>query len=121
MSCEALILQYAAWCVLFIFPFRSIPKLFSYRKSLDPEPDMALLEQIKEAIRYSDRLSIWKNRCLVQSLAARWMLKRRRIASTLCLGVDMDSGSKISSHAWLISHGIEVVPRNGDWQEMWSF
>jgi hypothetical protein len=118
---EALFLQYVSWLILLIIPFKSIPKLFSNKDSDNHEPDKLLSEQIKNAIRYASHISVWKNQCLVQSLAARLMLRRRHIDSRLSLGVDIRTGSKLTAHAWLISDGFEIVPRNGEWREMYVF
>jgi hypothetical protein len=41
--------------------------------------------------------------CLPQAVATQWMLKRRRIAGTLYLGVAKDETQpeKLAAHAWL--------------------
>ena len=38
-----------------------------------------------------------------QALAARWMLKRRRIPSTLYFGMAKDEDGRLTAHAWLRS------------------
>lgn len=53
--------------------------------------------------------------CLPRALAAQAMLRRRGIASRLCLGVTRE-GQKLSAHAWLelgqnIVTGAEAAPR----------
>ncbi len=42
----------------------------------------------------------WKSNCLVEALAARAMLRRRRIASVLHFGVTRSEG-RLTAHAWL--------------------
>jgi hypothetical protein len=39
--------------------------------------------------------------CLPQALAAKWMLRRRRLPSTLYLGMQRMDESKLTAHAWL--------------------
>ncbi|MEN9573670.1 MAG: hypothetical protein RL514_1525 [Verrucomicrobiota bacterium] len=39
--------------------------------------------------------------CLPQAMAAKWMLRRRRLASTLYLGVARPDETKFTAHAWL--------------------
>lgn len=39
--------------------------------------------------------------CLPQAMAAKWMLRRRRLASTLYLGVARPDEVKFTAHAWL--------------------
>jgi hypothetical protein len=58
----------------------------------------------------------WMNAaCLPRALAAQAMLRRRGVASRLCLGVARD-GATLSAHAWLelgdtIVTGAEAAPR----------
>jgi hypothetical protein len=39
--------------------------------------------------------------CLPQAIAAKWMLRRRRLPSTLYLGLQRQEKSKLTAHAWL--------------------
>lgn len=39
--------------------------------------------------------------CLPQAMAAKWMLRRRRLASTLYLGVTRPEETRMTAHAWL--------------------
>ena len=39
--------------------------------------------------------------CLPQAIAAKWMLRRRRLSSTLYLGVARPDELKFTAHAWL--------------------
>ena len=39
--------------------------------------------------------------CLPQAIAAKWMLRRRHMASTLYLGVTRPAEVKFTAHAWL--------------------
>jgi hypothetical protein len=45
----------------------------------------------------------WRSTCLVQAIAGRWMLRRRSIPSTLCIGVDRGAIARLEAHAWLRS------------------
>jgi hypothetical protein len=49
----------------------------------------------------------WYSSCLVRALAGRLMLARRRIPSTLVLGVAKDAET-LHAHAWLIAAGGTV-------------
>jgi hypothetical protein len=40
-------------------------------------------------------------KCLVQAVAAQWMLRRRGIAGTLYLGVARNPARSLSAHAWV--------------------
>jgi hypothetical protein len=39
--------------------------------------------------------------CLPQAIAAKWMLRRRRLPSTLYLGMQRKNELKLTAHAWL--------------------
>lgn len=43
----------------------------------------------------------WHCRCLVRATAAKWMLRRRRIPSTLYLGVAPSTTKTWDAHAWV--------------------
>jgi Transglutaminase-like superfamily len=106
---EALFFLYLAKTMLVVFPFRlclKFVKTRDYRKT----PDVMQLTNIRYAIGRANRLAFWKNVCLVQSFAARWMLRRRKINSELFIGVNhSDQMGKIKAHAWIISNGEEIV------------
>jgi hypothetical protein len=58
---------------------------------------------IGRAVRSAAANTPWKSVCLPQAVAGQWMLKRRRIAATLYLGVakkDADP-EQLAAHAWL--------------------
>jgi hypothetical protein len=56
-------------------------------------------ESIRWAVDTAARVLPWKPVCLPQALAGTAMLRRRRIASTLYLGVDPGRG--LDAHAWV--------------------
>lgn len=49
------------------------------------------------------RFTPWESKCLVQSLTAQKMLRRKRISSTLYLGVKKDENGKMIAHSWIRS------------------
>ncbi len=62
-----------------------------------------------------------KNKCLVSSLAIRYMLRRRKIESKLSLGVIKAERGKVVAHAWLVSGETELVARSGDYTALFIF
>ena len=64
--------------------------------------------QIKAAVSRCRHL-IWARKCLVESIAAKRMLDRRKIPSTLYLGVAKNNKGKLSAHAWIRSGNIWVA------------
>jgi len=56
------------------------------------------------AVRSAAGYTPWGSVCLPQAAAAKWMLGRRHIASTLYLGVAKDDApGKLAAHAWVRS------------------
>jgi len=123
---EAFFFQFTVGLLLMVIPFKLIPRLFanhsphtSHASRLTPHPSP--LNEIKRVTQRTIRLSPWKNKCLVQSLAARWMLNLRKIQSQLSLGVILDNNKKMIAHAWLKAGDFEVVEQGGDYQELYKF
>jgi hypothetical protein len=125
---ESFLYQLIAGIVLKLVTFRMITRLFSLPSHLIsglPDPATQLSDhrivRIKQAIRNTGMISPWKNKCLVQSLAARWMLNRRGIPSKLSLGMTLGPDKSVNAHAWLITTEVEVVEKNGDYLELYNF
>ncbi len=74
------------------------------------KPNVELLKIIKVAVRRGNKLAIWDNKCLVCSLAARKMLEKRNISSTLHLGVRYANEHKMEAHAWLTVGYFYMTP-----------
>jgi hypothetical protein len=118
---EALFFQLIVGALLKIIPFRKIPGLFPNPSHQFASATTIIQEKIKTAIVSTQHISPWKNKCLVQSLAARWMLSRRKIPSQLSLGIAINQDKKMIAHAWLKTSDIEVVNKNGDYRELFLF
>ena len=120
---EAWVFQLAAGILLKTVRFKKIPHYFRNPPAdLNPQSvNEVFLQNVKEVIVIAGRYSLWHNRCLVQSLAARWMLCRRGMPSRLSLGVAKDKNGKTIAHAWIIAYNIEIVNRNGNCLEMLTF
>jgi hypothetical protein len=142
---EALFLQFFIGLFLKLLPFRYFHRLFRIPENFSKgsgeyssHSDTASLQHplnshllnhssLKEnlqTIRYSiqtaNRFVPWHNQCLVQSLAARRMLNRRKVVSKFFFGVVMID-NKLTAHAWLMVDDFEVVAKNGDYTELYSF
>jgi hypothetical protein len=62
-----------------------------------------VVRQISQMIQIVSKYVFWESECLVKALAARSMLKRRGLESTLYLGTWIDENGKLVAHAWLRS------------------
>jgi hypothetical protein len=113
-------LEAAFWLVamraaLFLVPFRLIaPHLGDSGHETPAEltaGEMETARRISWAVQaVAHRLSLV---CLPQALAAKAMLRMRRIASTLYLGVHLRSRATISAHAWLRCGPLIVTGQPG--------
>ena len=88
-------------------------------KVRDRQPE--IIELIRRAIQRAGKVSPWKNRCLVSSLAGRCMLRQKKIPSQLSLGVAKNREGKTIAHAWLKADNIEIVERKGEYTELFAF
>ncbi len=74
----------------------------------DTEAQRASAALIGWAVPALGRRLPWMSQCLVQAVAATWMLQRRRIPSTLYFGLAKDTGGELQAHAWVRS-GTQVL------------
>ena len=81
-----------------------------------PRPRRRILPSARPVARRIGRLvpkvaagAPFEAACLPQALAARWMLRRRGVASRLCFGVRRPPGADLQVHAWLTTEGEGVV------------
>ena len=104
---EAYVLLGAARLAVAFLPFTWLAA--SLGRGLDQpgsavEPgDLARARQVGWAVRTAAGHTPWASVCLPQAVTAKWMLRRRRIAGTLYLGVAKGGtpADGIRAHAWL--------------------
>jgi len=105
-----------------LLPFRLCKQFFRKNERLSRQANIQLLKEIRIAIERANKIAIWSNVCLVKSFAARLMLQRRGIASSIYLGVTIKEGKELAAHAWLISDGVYVTPRGDSaFKEIYNF
>lgn len=114
---EALFFLYLAKTMLVIFPFRICLKFVKTREYKNTV-DVKQLIDIRNAIGRANRLAFWKNVCLVQSFAARWMLQRRKISSRLSLGLSNNENKELIAHAWLKVSDFEIINEGLNYKEI---
>jgi hypothetical protein len=96
-------------------PFRFIARRLGVAEgepSLQPVDDPSKLREISWAIQTVSRRAPWRCKCLEQGVAAKMMLRRRGLPSTLYLGVARRD-AELEAHAWLRS-GTFIVTGGGD-------
>ena len=94
---------------LYFASFHSCIKKLQVRNT-EMRDNVELLKTVKVAIRRGNKLAFWDNKCLVCSFAARKMLEKRNISSSLHLGVRYASEHKMEAHAWLTVGNFHVTP-----------
>jgi len=104
-----LLLAFARFCLRFI-PFHVYIRLLGCKIESHPNEEQIpyqRLEAIHEEVRRAARNVPWNAVCLPQAMAAKWMLKFRRIDSTIIWGVDKAEDNTVKAHAWLkVGHFI---------------
>jgi len=111
------------WIYYYAFYLKIIPsKVWIEKKMLKklkltqkPENNLNLF-QIKRALLRAGKCYLFQNKCLVQSLAGKRILKNYRISSTIFLG--LKTGETFIAHAWLIANEIQLVEKNDDYTEI---
>ncbi len=108
---DRLLLAEAALCLavarlaILLLPFRWLAPRFGATMSESPpeEPGIGggLAWRLSWAVRIASRYAPWQTRCLVRAMAAKMMLRRRGLASTLYLGLAKDGDGQLVAHAWL--------------------
>jgi len=110
---EALVLLAVARAAVLLLPFRWVARSLGKEAAQTPvQDDPAQLRQVCRirAMVYSVSHSVpWTSKCLDQAIAARIMLKFRRIPATVYFGVKNDEQGQLAAHAWLRSGSVYVT------------
>ena len=117
---EAAAWQVAAWAAVRVVPFRRwAGRLGALDEETAPAADPAASEAVERvgwAVSATSRWLPWRATCLMEAVAAKKLLERRGLPSTLYLGVasvypEMD----LEAHAWLRC-GTAIVTGDGERQ-----
>jgi len=90
--------------ILFV-PFRRVAArmgklMHETAKDIEYEK-LIIARQIALLIEKVSNYTPWESKCLVMALTGQKMLKKRKIPSTLYLGIKKEKADKLSAHAWL--------------------
>ncbi|MEN8226332.1 MAG: lasso peptide biosynthesis B2 protein [Bacteroidota bacterium] len=116
---EALGWLILAKLILLLLPFRRILPLLRQKSSR--ETVRSDINVIKTALGRASAATPWLSTCLLKSIAARWMLKQRKIASHMAIGMGRDEKNRLLMHAWITSGNIEIVSKDNDFTELYVF
>jgi hypothetical protein len=110
---EAFIMLGFSRFVLLTLKFKKIaPKLGGYMRQAPEEANALQITEAREvgwAVNVMSRHTSWESKCLVQAMAAKLMLSRRKLKSTLYLGMTKDENGKLMAHAWIKSCGLTLT------------
>ena len=110
---EAFIYLGFARMILLTTEFKKIaPKLGRHMKTAPSETDAGQIFEAKNigwAVSVMSRYTLWESKCLVQAIAAKFMLSRRKLKSTLYLGMAKDENGQLIAHAWIKSCGLTLT------------
>jgi len=100
---EVLILSAIIRFVLLFYPFK---RILLFLKKKEPNQVSHLPKKASQIGYFVDRVcphTPWKSACLVQAIVGKIMLQRRKIQSTVFLGVAKNKQDELKAHAWLKS------------------
>jgi hypothetical protein len=114
---EAWLALALAWVLVFVVPFRRTAAWLGNpaRPGATTAVEPAGIERARHVCRRVAHVAPgvpWRTTCLVQAVAGVLLLKRRRIAATIRLGVKQIAGERgggLAAHAWLIVGGETVL------------
>ncbi|MCK5168260.1 MAG: lasso peptide biosynthesis B2 protein, partial [Bacteroidales bacterium] len=67
-----------------------------------------LIQMLRKNIRRWKRYLPWKVKCFEEAIAAKKVLEKYKISSTLYMGVDKNAEKELIAHAWL-KVGNEII------------
>jgi hypothetical protein len=117
-----LLLQAVSWLGLarlavLTLPMPWITPYLGRHRQESPHTDQpgqgAVVKQVAWAVQMMSRCTPWDSNCLAQAIAAKRMLQRRKISSTLYLGVARKDAAALEAHAWLRSGTVVVTGAQG--------
>jgi len=116
---EAILFIYSVKAILLVLPIKKVMNISLTKKETKECNDPEILLELKWALQNANDLSLWKNRCLINSIAGRWLLQRRGITSLIFFGLKHDHHkNQLIAHAWLMVGGFYMVDSGLDWHEI---
>jgi predicted nucleic acid-binding protein len=91
-----------------VFDFRRVQAWLERhpgRRATSSTSEREIIRDAVRALSRARRYGVYRGNCLSQSLALRWRLRRRGIATDLRLGANMADGT-FTAHAWVEHAGV---------------
>lgn len=109
MLAEAFVVLTASRLALWCLPYRRVSNWAVARRAGASVESREVAERVGLAIARASRWTPWRCTCLVQALAAQWMLSRRMSEARLRIGVTREDKTELEAHAWVESAGVLVT------------
>jgi len=110
---EALVLLAVARAAVLLLPFRWVARALGKEAAQTTEQDdpatLRAVCRIRAMVHAVSQNVPWTSKCLDQAIAARIMLRWRRIPATVYFGVKNDEQGQLAAHAWLRSGSVYVT------------
>lgn len=102
---EAFVICGLVRLIILFIPFNKIKNhIGTYNEESPEEINIdyyRIIKKVAWAVNKASFYTPWESKCLVQAMTAQNMLKRRKLCSTLYLGVSKNESNNIIAHAWL--------------------
>ncbi len=114
---EAWFLLGMARLAIALMPFRRLARRLGAEQNESPgeisPDDLRQAMRTRWAVATASRHTIWRSNCFPQAIAAKYLLHRRGIDSTLYLGAGFRAHTRLEAHAWLRCGSIVVTGAAG--------
>lgn len=101
---EAAVLMGIARMVVITMPFRWVASALEGKSNEEQvEQISGQIKKVAWAVRRTSHYTPWRSNCLAKAIAAKYMLRRRRISNTLYMGMAKNPQGEFEAHAWLRS------------------
>ena len=119
---EALVLLAFGRAVVLVFPLQRFEWLLGQRHQIANIGDIELsryagaVARVQHALLAASPHTPWSSNCFAQAIAGKLMLRRRRVPSTIYLGIRRKGCQNLEAHAWLnagettVCGGTETAP-----------
>ena len=111
---EAWIFLHISKAIILFFPFKKIAakigvsQVETTKDSLTDNQLLLVIISLQRAVKYA----IHRSKCYDQALAAKFMLNRRQLPSTLYFGLSKED-NQLSAHAWVRCGDRIVIGKRG--------
>lgn len=105
MFIEAFILSGIYRFMVVYLPFKCVKKRLGEAKKESPQKESLeayqMAKEIRSVVLLACKYTPWESKCLIRAMLVQHFLKRKKIATTIYLGVNKDDFNNMKAHAWI--------------------